>query len=47
VVADSVVGARRLAEHLIRVGHRRIAQFTESDDVSTGRDRLEGYRQAL
>ncbi len=47
VVSDSVAGARRLTKHLIRVGHRRIAHFTESDDVSTGRDRLEGYRLAL
>lgn len=47
VISDSVAGARRLVEHLIAVGHRRIAHFTESDDVSTGRDRLEGYRQAL
>ncbi len=47
VVSDNITGARRLVEHLIRIGHRRIAHFTESDDVSTGRDRLEGYRQAL
>ena len=47
VISDSVAGARRLVEHLIAIGHRRIAHFTESDDVSTGRDRLEGYRQAL
>jgi LacI family transcriptional regulator len=42
-----VAGARRLVEHLIGIGHRRIAHFTDSDDVATGRDRLEGYRQAL
>jgi LacI family transcriptional regulator len=47
VISDNVAGAKRLVEHLIAVGHRRIAHFTESDDVSTGRDRLEGYRQAL
>lgn len=47
VISDSVAGSRRLVEHLIAIGHRRIAHFTESDDVSTGRDRLEGYRQAL
>lgn len=47
VVSDNISGARRLTEHLISVGHRRIAHFTESHDVSTGRDRLEGYRQAL
>ena len=47
VVSDSVSGARRLTEHLIGIGHRRIAHVTESDDVSTGRDRLQGYRMAL
>jgi LacI family transcriptional regulator len=47
VISDNVAGARRLVEHLVAIGHRRIAHFTESDDVSTGRDRLEGYRQAL
>jgi len=44
---DNRGGARRLTEHLIAVGHRRIAHFTDSDDVSTGRDRLQGYREAL
>ncbi len=47
VTSDSVAGARRLVAHLIAIGHRRIAHFTDSDDVSTGRDRLEGYRLAL
>jgi LacI family transcriptional regulator len=47
VVSDSVSGARRLAEHLISVGHRRIAHLTDADDTSTGRDRLRGYREAL
>jgi LacI family transcriptional regulator len=47
VISDNVAGARKLTEHLIAVGHRRIAHFTDSDDVSTGRDRLQGYRQGL
>jgi LacI family transcriptional regulator len=47
VVSDSIAGGRKLTEHLIKVGHRRIAHFTDSDDVSTGRDRLQGYRDAL
>ena len=47
VVSDSIAGARRLVEHLLRVGHRRIAHIADTEDVSTGRDRLEGYRQAL
>lgn len=48
VKGDSVVGARRLTEHLISIGHRRIAHITDSDDnVSTGRERLHGYMEAL
>lgn len=47
VVCDSVSGARRLVEHLIAVGHRDIAHLTDAEDTSTGRDRLQGYREAL
>jgi LacI family transcriptional regulator len=47
VVGDSVGGARRLVEHLISLGHSRIGFVTESDDVSTARDRREGYEAAL
>lgn len=47
VQGDSVAGARRLVEHLIGLGHRRIAMITEPTDVSTSRDRLQGYREAL
>jgi LacI family transcriptional regulator len=47
VQGDSIAGARRLVEHLIGLGHRRIAMITETDDVSTARDRLQGYRDAL
>jgi LacI family transcriptional regulator len=47
VVSDSVSGARRLVEHLLAIGHRDIAHFTDAEDTSTGRDRLAGYRDAL
>jgi LacI family transcriptional regulator len=47
VQGDSVAGARRLVEHLISLGHRRIGMITETDDVSTARDRVQGYREAL
>ena len=47
VASDNVGGARRLTEHLISVGHRRIAHITDAEDTSTGRDRLEGYRTAI
>src|ERR687888_37120 len=40
-------GARRLVDHLIGLGHRRIGMITESAEVSTARDRLRGYREAL
>jgi LacI family transcriptional regulator len=47
VVGDSVGGARRLVEHLISLGHRRIGFITEGDEVSTARDRRLGYVDAL
>jgi len=34
-------------EHLIRLGHRRIATITGPLDMIAGQDRLNGYRQAL
>ncbi len=47
VQGDSIGGARVLIDHLLRLGHRRIAHITESQEVSTARDRLCGYKEAL
>jgi LacI family transcriptional regulator len=47
VLGDSAGGAQQLVEHLIALGHRRIAMITESDAVSTARDRRRGYEAAL
>jgi LacI family transcriptional regulator, galactose operon repressor len=47
VKGDSVAGARQLVEHLIGLGHRRIGMVTETMEVSTARDRVQGYREAL
>jgi LacI family transcriptional regulator len=47
VQGDSVAGARRLVEHLIGLGHRRIGMVTETGEVSTARDRVHGYGDAL
>jgi len=47
VVSDNVGGAKRLVEHLISVGHRTIAHITDAEDTSTGRERFQGYREAL
>ena len=47
VLGDSTAGARRLVEHLIALGHRRIGMIVEDEDVSTARERRAGYVQAL
>ncbi|MFE6796391.1 LacI family DNA-binding transcriptional regulator [Paenibacillus chitinolyticus] len=46
VLGDSKDGARKLVEHLIGLGHRRIALVNGSPDVSTARLRYTGYREA-
>ena len=47
VDADNVGGARIAVEHLIHLGHKRIATITGRLNMPAGQDRLEGYRQAL
>jgi LacI family transcriptional regulator len=47
VQGDSVAGARKLVGHLLSLGHRRVAVIIEPDDVSSARERLQGYREAL
>ncbi len=47
IMGDSVAGARRLTEHLIGLGHRRIALINGAREVPTAADRLIGYEQAL
>ncbi|MFC5450354.1 LacI family DNA-binding transcriptional regulator [Paenibacillus aestuarii] len=46
VLGDSKEGARKLVEHLIGLGHKRIALINGSQDVSTARLRYLGYREA-
>jgi LacI family transcriptional regulator len=47
VDVDNVAGARMAVEHLIRLGHQRIATITGPLNMTAGMDRLKGYRQAL
>ncbi len=47
VVSDNLTGARRAVEYLIEKGHRRIAHFTDFEDVTSVMDRELGYRLAL
>jgi LacI family transcriptional regulator len=47
VDVDNVDGARMATEHLLRLGHRRVATITGPLSMAPGRDRLTGYNQAL
>jgi DNA-binding LacI/PurR family transcriptional regulator len=47
VVADDVGGAEAATRHLLERGHQRIGVILGQTDLSTGRERLEGYRRAL
>jgi DNA-binding LacI/PurR family transcriptional regulator len=52
VEADAVLsanreGARAAAEHLIALGHRRIAYVTDKPDKTSTEERLAGFRDAL
>lgn len=44
---DNVAGAKIAVEHLIRLGHRKIAMVNVLEDKDYAVDRLEGYRRAL
>jgi LacI family transcriptional regulator len=47
VASDSVSGSRALVQHLISLGHRRIAMISGPAITSTAEDRVAGYRLAL
>lgn len=47
VLADDLAGARDATAHLIALGHRRIGYIGGTEDATSGRERYEGYRQAL
>jgi LacI family transcriptional regulator len=47
VVSDDVSGARAAVEHLIAMGHKRIAYLGGGSRASTSRDRRQGYEEAL
>lgn len=47
VVATNRAGAREAVEHLLAVGHRRIAFLGDLTDIATASDRYKGYVDAL
>ncbi len=47
VYGDSRSGARQLIDHLIAMGHRRIALINGPSTISSAQDRAEGYRESL
>jgi LacI family transcriptional regulator len=47
VMSDNEAGARQAVEHLIALGHRRIATITGSLESRPGSDRLRGYRASV
>lgn len=47
VVCDNVEGVRRATEHLLWLGHDRVAFVGGRLDVETGAERLEGYTSAM
>jgi LacI family transcriptional regulator len=47
VLTDHVVGMAQATEHLIELGHRRIALITGGLDIRPGRERVRGYVEAF
>lgn len=47
VTLDNRRAGALVADHLIRLGHRRIGVVSGAENVSTGRERQDGFRDAL
>lgn len=47
VLSDNISGAKAATNHLIKYGHSRIGIILGLKSVSTSKERLEGYREAL
>ena len=47
VLVDNVMGSRQATEHLIGLGHKKIATVAGRQSVTTGKERLQGYRDAM
>lgn len=47
VIADNFAGAYEGTQHLLNLGHKRIAHITSSPNISITKERLAGYQKAL
>ena len=47
VLLENIEAARMAVEYLLQLGHRRIGIITGRSNISTGKERLDGYLQAL
>lgn len=47
VIVDNLGASRRISEHLVSMGHRRIALLIDETDWTTGRERFRGYQESL
>src|SRR5690606_24148509 len=47
VDVDNVAGVRRAVTHLVRLGRRRIGHISGPMNTAVGRDRRQGYIEAL
>jgi len=47
VLGDNLNGARAAIDHLVQLGHRRIGMISGPPGLSSGAERLEGYKKAL
>ena len=47
VLVENKAASFRAVSHLLDIGHTRIAVLTGDADTFTGRQRFEGYREAL
>ena len=47
VIVDSKIGSRLAVEHLIELGHKRIAHIAGPIDISVSIERLETYKETL